>query len=349
MPFTELKPLHSYARMPPNLFNFQGTNDALLRAFYSLFCQMRVECPAEGYTVIDHCYIYDGCHVMTPDLEWVADTVTDYGIAEVIKPVIQDVIRGRHHRDLDPSPFKTVVIAKAGADNYGHVLTDILPKLVNIARSGLSAIRLLLPTGMQHFAGLISAFLQQAGVQADLQFHAPATLKEAREVYLFSPVGQHNTRKSTTFLELADRLSSLYEIRLERTRRIYVRRGHAEKRTFQDAAEVEAVFVRHGYQSIYPAELPLEEQIRLFASASHVAGAMGAGMANIGWAPPGCDVLMIDPGIGDFYFWDFSCLLSQRFNWLFAAPVTGYTPELAKNDYTVDLQLLQSTLTSLYG
>ncbi len=349
MPFTELKPPHSYGRTPPNLFNLQGTNDASLRAFYYIFCHERVACPAEGYTVLDHCYIYDGCHVMTPDLEWVPDTVTDYGIAEVIKPVIQGVIQGRHHRNLDPSPFKTVVIAKAGASNYGHVLTDILPKLVNIARAGLPAIRLLLPTAMQHFAGLISALLAQAGVQAELEFHALATLKEARDVYLFSPVGQHNTRKSTTFLELADRLAALYNIRLERTRRIYVRRGPSDTRTLQDGQGVEALFVQRGYESVYPADLPLEQQIRLFASASHIAGAMGAGMANIGWAPPGCDVLMIDPGIGDFYFWDFSCLLSQRFNWLFAAPLTGYTPELAKNDYVVDLQLLGATLKSLYG
>ena len=349
MQFTELKPLHSYARLPPNLFNFHSTNTATLRAYYRLFCQERVECPAEGYTVIDHCYIYDGCHVMTPDLEWVPDTVVDYGIAEKIKPVIQDVIRGCHHRELDPSPFKTVVIAKAGADNYGHVLTDILPKLVNIARSGLSAIRLLLPTGMRNFAGLVSAVLAQAGVQAELEFHAPATLKEAREVYLFSPVGRHNARKSTTFLELADRLASLYDIRLARSRRIYVRRGPDEKRGFQHAADVEALFVQSGYESVYPAELPIEEQIRLFAAASHVAGALGAGMANIGWAPPGCDVLMIDPGIGDLYFWDFSCLLNQRFSWLFAARLTGYTAELARNHYDVDLQLLGSTLSSLYG
>lgn len=349
MQFTQVRPEHSYKRLPPNLFNLRGTNDGVLQAFYHLLSQQAVACPAEGFTVFDHCYVYDGCYVMTPDLEWVPDTVADYGIAEVIKPVIQDVIRGRHHRDLDPSPFKTVMIAKAGSDNYGHVLTDILPKLVNIGRSGLSGIRLLLPTGMQHFAGLVSAVLAHTGVHAELEFHAPATLREAREVYVFSPVGKHNARKSATFLELADILASIYGIRLERSRRIYVRRGPTDYRALQPAGEIEAIFTTHGYESIYPAELPLEEQIRLFASAGHIAGAMGAGMANIGWAPPGCDVLMIDPGIGDFYFWDFSCLLSQRFNWLFAAPLSGYSVERAHEHYSVDQDLLRATLRTLYG
>ena len=349
MLFTPLKPPHSYARTPPNLFNLRGTDDARLRAFYHLIAQESVACPAEGYTVHDHCYVYDGCFVMTPDLEWVPDTVVDYGIAETIKPVIQDVIRGRHHRALAPSPFPTVVIAKAGADNYGHVLTDILPKLVNIGRAGLPAIRLLLPTGMRHFGDLVAALLAHAGVRAELEWHAPATLVEARDVTVFSPVGRHNARKSTTFLELADVLCSLYGIQMERRRRLFVRRGPNDLRNLQNGGAVEAAFARHGFESVYPAELPLPEQIRLFASASHVAGAMGAGLANMGWAPPGCEVLMIDPGVGDFYFWDFGCLLSQRFDWLFAAPLRGYAPDIAQNNYDVDPDLLGTTLRSVYG
>ena len=349
MQFTSLKPAHTYGRTPPNLFNLRGTSDDALRAFYHLIAEEQVACPAEGYTLHDHCYVYDGCYVMDAALEWVPETVADYGIAQTIKPVIQDVIRGRHQRKLDDSTLKTVVIAKAGSDNYGHTLTDILPKLVNIGRSGLTAIRLLLPTGMRHFADLITGLLARAGVTAELEFHAPATLVEARDVYYFSPVGRHNTRKSTTFLELADMLCSLYDIRMERNRRIYIRRGPDDHRTLRQAADVEAAFERHGFESVYPPDLPLEGQIRLFASASHVAGAMGAGMANIGWAPPGCDVLMIDPGIGDFYFWDFACVLQQRFNWMFAAPLRGYTAELAYDPFAVDLDLLGATLRVVYG
>ena len=349
MQFTETKPAHSYGRTPANVFSLRGSDDAALRAFYYLMCHETVACPAEGFTVFDHCYVYDGCYVMTPELDWVPDTVVDYGIAETIKPTIQGVIRGRHATQLEPSPLKTVVIAKAGADNYGHTLTDILPKLINVGRSGLSGIRLVLPKAMQHFAGLIAAVLSELGVHAELEFHALATLKEARDVHVFSPVGQHNTRKSTTFLELADLLARIYGIRMERSRRIYVRRGPGEQRSLGQSAAVEAAFAQYGFESVFPADLSLEDQIRLFSSASHVAGAMGAGMANIGWAPPGCEVLMIDPGIGDFYFWDFSCLLSQRFDWLFAGPLTGYTPALGEATFEIDPDLLNATLRSVYG
>ena len=184
---------------------------------------------------------------------------------------------------------------------------------------------------------------------AELEFHAPATLVEARDVYVFSPVGQHNTRKSTTFLELADMLCAMYGITMERTRRIYIRRGPTDYRSIQHAAAVEEAFAQHGFESVFPGGLPLEQQIRLFASASHLAGPMGAGMANMGWAPPGCEVFMIDPGIADTYFWDFSCLLQQRFNWLFAGPVLGYSDALAHADFAVDPALLGATLRLVYG
>ena len=347
--FTQLKPPHAYRRTPPNLHNLRGTDGEWLRQVYRLVSQEQADCPAEGYTRYDHCYVYDGCYVMAPSLEWVPESVLDYGIAETIKPVIQGVIHGRHQRPLGPSPHPTVVIAKAGSDNYGHTLTDILPKLVNIARSGLKPIRLLLPTGMQHFAGFVTAILARDGVTAELEFHAPATLVEARDIYFFSPVALHNTRKSTTFLELASRARALYGVEMARTRRIYVRRSEHDHRTLHQAEAVEALFARYGFESIYPPDLPLEGQIRLFASASHIAGAMGAGMANIGWAPPGCEVFVIDPGIGDTYFWDFACLLQQRFDWLFAAPMQGYTVDLSSSPFGVDLELLGATLRLVYG
>ena len=349
MHFTQLRAAHAYARTPPNLFNLRGADRSGLGAFYRTVGQAAVDCPAEGFVLYDHCYVYDGCYVMDPALDWVPDTVIDYGIADTIKPVIQGVIRGRHHRKLDASPLRTVVIAKAGADNYGHTLTDILPKLVNVARSGLTAIRLLLPTGMQHFAGLVTAVLARAGVRAELEFHAPATLVEAEGVHVFSAVAKHNTRKSATFLEFADMVCALYGITKERSRRIYVRRGAGDHRSLQPSAAVEALFARHGFEALHPAGLGVEGQVRLFASASHVAGPMGAGMANIGWAPPACDIFMVDPGIGDFYFWDLSCLLQQRFNWLFAAPYRGYSPDLSQDDFAVDLELLGATLRLVYS
>jgi capsular polysaccharide biosynthesis protein len=243
-----------------------------------------------------------------------------------------------------------VLIAKAGAANYGHTLSDILPKLVNIGRAGFTAVRLLLPDTMQMFGGLIGDVLAELGVRTlEIEWVAAATLREAEDVYVFSPVALHNTRKSTTFLELHDVLARIYDVRFSASRRFYLRRSEAERRKMANAAEVDAVFARRGFEPVYPPDLPLQQQIHLFAAASHIAGGLGAGLANIGFAPPECEVVMIDPGLGDFYFWDFACLMGQRFNWVFSGPLAGYSTELAQGDYTVGLGALDAALGALLG
>jgi hypothetical protein len=350
LPFTALKPAHSYARTPPRTFNLISHKPAVLQRFQTIVAEPVAQCPAEGFYHLGHCYVYDACYVLASSLEWIADTVIDLGVADRIKTVLRDVIAGGHQRKLPPSPYKTVLIAKAGAANYGHTLTDILPKLVHIARAGFTAVRLLLPDTMQRFVGLIGAVLAELGVRTlEMEWVAPATLREAEDIYVFSPVALHNTRKSTTFLELRDVLARIYDVRFSASRRLYLRRSPTESRKIANAGDVEALFARWGFQSVYPPDLSLQQQIHLFASASHIAGGLGAGLANVGLAPQSCEVLMIDPGLGDFYFWDFSCLLGQRFNWLFAGPLAGFSFELAQGEYSVGLGELDAALQVMLG
>ncbi len=345
--FTPLKPEHSYALIPPNLFNLRIVSHPATRSFLDMVARPANQCPAEGYTCFPRCYVYEACHVMDPALEWAPESVADYGIAETIKPVIQEVIRGNHQARLPRSPLPTAVIAKAGADNHGHVLTDILPKLVNVGRTGWGAVRLLLPEAMRRFGRLATDVLAHLGVRSELEFVARATLHEAEDIHYFSAVARHNARKSSSLVELMDVVASAYGVRRSHSRRLYVRRGPEEHRRLTNAAAVEAAFERHGYEGVFPADLPLEGQIHLFASASHVAGPLGAGLANIGFAPPECEVLMIDPGIGDYYFWDLSCVLQQRFTWLFAGPLRGHSPELAMADYAMDPAMLEACLAAM--
>ncbi len=127
-----------------------------------------------------------------------------------------------------------------------------------------------------------------------------------------------------------------------------MQRGGTDGRRLTNAAEVEAVFGSHGYSTIYPPTLGLRDQMALFASASHVAGPLGAGLANIAFAPEGCEVLMIDPGLGDF-FWELASLMRQRFTWYFAGEFRHYSNELAWTDYPCDPINLQRCLKRLIG
>ena len=71
------------------------------------------------------------------------------------------------------------------------------------------------------------------------------------------------------------------------------RSADAASRRIQNEPELVAHLTAAGFQSVALSELPLVEQIALFASASHVVGMHGAGLANIAFAPAGARLIEI--------------------------------------------------------
>ena len=239
---------------------------------------------------------------------------------------------------------RTVVIAKAGAGNYGHTLVEILPKLISIARSPLRDIRLLLPQSMAKFTAIILALCRHFGVAAELAFVPQDDLAEVENLVYFGPVSLHNSRKSTTLLSLRDAVWQCLDITPAPTRRLYVERQPPGIRNLTNGAAVRAVFEDSGYQTVHPAALSFEEQAMLFSQASHIAGPLGAGLTNSLLAAPQCRVLMIDPGLADYFFWDLATLAGQSFTWMFSGPVFHWSWPLASSDFTVNLDGLRYAL-----
>jgi capsular polysaccharide biosynthesis protein len=223
----------------------------------------------------------------------------------------------------------------------------MLPKLMNIGRLGCKHVRLLLPSGMRAYFAVITDVLGHLGIGATIETAEEGALIQAGPLHYMTAVSQHDARKSVALLELRSVLASLYGLQFRKERRLFVQRRGLEIRKLANAADVEAVFIERGYSVIYPLTLGLRDQMALFASASHVAGSLGAGLANSAFAPEGCDIFMIDPGLGDFYFWDLACLMRQRFTWYFAGEFRHYSLALATADFAVDTESLQSCLTTL--
>jgi hypothetical protein len=333
--------------MPPNVFNLYASDTKKLADFYTMIARRQVDCPAEGVIVLDRCYVYEARFVMTADLAWLEASIADFAAAGQVAPVLRDRIAAGEYVNLPPSSCPTVLIAKAGSGNHGHVLADILPKLMNIGRLGCKHIRLLLPAGMAAYFTVIIDILGHLGIGADIETAEYGVLMQAGPLHYMTAVSQHDSRKSMALPELRLVLASLYRLDFRKERRLFVQRGDAEIRKLANAPEVEAAFIRHGYSVVYPRTLALQDQMALFASASHVAGSLGAGLANSAFAPEGCEMFMIDPGLGDFYFWDLACLMRQRFTWYFAGEFRHYSLALATADFAVDTKNLQSCLTRL--
>jgi capsular polysaccharide biosynthesis protein len=344
-----LRAPHAYSLIPPNLFNLHAADTGKLADFCAMIGRRQVECPAEGVILLKRCYVYDAQFVMTQDLQWLAPSIADFAAAGEIAPALRERVASGQYARLPACAAPTVLIAKAGARNHGHVIAEILPKLINIGRLGHKRIRLLLPLKMAAYFALVSDILRHLGIAADIEPVAEDTLMQAGPIHYMSPVSRHDARKSMALLDLRSVLASLYGLQFRRERRLFVQRGGTDGRRLTNAAAIEAVFASHGYSTIYPPTLSVPEQMALFASASHVAGPLGAGLSNIAFAPEGCEVLMIDPGLGDFFFWDLASLMQQRFTWYFAGEFRHYSQELAWSDYACDPVNLQNCRKLLAG
>ncbi len=339
-----LNPAHSYERAPPALAGCWCPDPNLLAYFYNVVRQREAACPAEYMLTLATAHVAGGKYIIGPDQQWLAASITDYPPAEALLPGLQARILAGDVRTLPAQGKPVVVIAKAGADNYGHTLTEVLPRLINLWRSPLRDVRLLLPQSMVPLSAALVRLLGQLGIAAELVFVPEQEITAVEGLVFIGPVSQHNIRKSATLLALRDLLWRSLGVVPAPQRRLYVERPPHEQRSLANAADVRAVLEAAGYETVRPATMPFEEQVRLFSQASHIVGPLGAGLANILFAPASCRVMMIDPGLADYFFWDLAALAGQPFTWLFTGPVSFYSQELAMASYPVDLDGLRYAL-----
>ena len=289
---------------------------------------------------LDHAYVYEGRFVLTPELDWLAPSIADFDAADQVLPTMRAAATAGQMARLAAAGKPNVVIAKAGSDNYGHTLVEILPKIVSIARSPLRDIRLLIPAGMAAFGTVITLLLGALGVQAELIVEPVSRLTRVENLHYVGPVSLHNTRKSATLLVLLDVVRHCFGIAPKPSRKLFVDRCAPDQRLLSNALAVRQLVEARGYEIVHPSGLSFAEQVILFSQASHIAGPLGAGLSNMLFAPASCRVTMIDPGLADYFFWDLAALAGQRFAWLFAGPVSRFSQSLACDPYAVNLDAL---------
>lgn len=78
-------------------------------------------------------------------------------------------------------------------------------------------------------------------------------------------------------------------------RRIFISREDTKLRRFTNRGAVHAVLERHGFGIVLAARLSFREQIETFRDAAVIAGAHGAGLTNIVFAPPEAPLIEFFP------------------------------------------------------
>lgn len=122
--------------------------------------------------------------------------------------------------------------------------------------------------------------------------------------------------------------------------RLYVARGAARRRRVTNEFEVEKLLASHGFESVNPGVLSLEEQIELFAGASIVVGPHGAGLTNaIFMAPGGALVELTHSKRVVWTYHEVACAAGHAYACV-VGDFTGDEAEPLFGDLTVDIDAL---------
>jgi hypothetical protein len=183
-------------------------------------------------------------------------------------------------------PGRVAVLNGSGSHNFFHWMTEVLPRLQTLLRSGEQADWFV----VDGYARWQQEALTALGVPRERVIQPHATLHlEADELLVpsLNPVRAIQSLADTLAqnLGVADRSSSM--------RAIYIERG--ESRLPGNAAEFAAWRRQRGFADHHLEALPLASQIALFHEASIVLAAHGAGLSHIIHCRPGTLVVELMP------------------------------------------------------
>lgn len=135
-------------------------------------------------------------------------------------------------------------------------------------------------------------------------------------------------------------------------RRIHCSRDAMRYRHVSNGEELAELLACHGFETVFPEQLSLREQIELFASAEAVLALHGSALTNIVFSPPGTPVIELqaeqfNPG-GIPWNWILASLRNQPFAQV-VCPLADTLHDLphASRDITVDIDHLDELLRSV--
>lgn len=205
--------------------------------------------------------------------------------------------------------------------NYHHWVIDCLPRLRYALEDGeLADCLVVVPGRMSPFQ---QDSLQQLGLDSRrlLPFQGQAWRFE--QLY-FPSIGVFSP------FELGWLRNRLYRPQSTATRRLYISRGDAQTRRLLNEEALGPIFSRHGFEVITLTGRTFAEQLELFATASHIMGAHGAGLTNLLFAPAGATLIELAPNDQiNHCFWLLANSGQHRYTFL-TGPVAN-----PKRDFTI--------------
>lgn len=312
-----LDPPGTYARVTPKIF---GSEEIERRTLHMIKTLGHTAHPAAEIGVLKDVVVVEGGIVVTSDNRIVEESFInarhtaqrgpffrvgqgDMFVSE--KPVSgpDRLVDGRH-----------AIIKQTWDLNFGHWLVDTFPRVANILEKfPTEPLRYILNgAAPPHIRELHRDGLRAFGIPEDrIDFvdRRPTFVKEA--IYA-TPMTLPPLIKSPRAIQILEGVSRRFgqpeHPGGSAMRKIYLTRNHYPRRNLLNESEILPILAAAGYDVIVPEQLSFSEQAKLFASASHVVGNMGAAFSNLAFSPKGVKVfaLATEHMLHD-YFYDLVC------------------------------------------
>jgi hypothetical protein len=240
----------------------------------------------------------------------------------------------------------------AGSTNYGHWLTDDLPRLAAIERyleiNPGSAVRILItesriPRVDEARRDTLARHPKLSGVA--VEFIDPGVVYHIDRILYATPVSYHPIAKLRAGIRYVRNTYGRSEGR--GARRIYMTRPPSSARRVSNGEEIEAYLRERGFETFDAGSMNFEEQVAVFSNAAVVVGVMGAAMTNCIFSAPATSVVHLScKGWQEPYFWDLADACGQDYACVYGQPANGETTaHLAP--FHIDLEYLETALNRL--
>ena len=333
---------------PPLLLDVRAADAALGREFLTVMARTHAACPAEAVLLLRDALVLDGSYVLAQG--GVAVKESYYNVQD--SPELQARQRGQLARiaagdvaTLPEAGGPVVAVFLQDVNNFGHVLGEMLPRLMHLPRVGVRRFRLLVPEQALAMGGMIRFALAALGLEAELVACPEGSILRVPALHWVSLVGA-GWYFSPTVRAFMARLVEAAP-RAAGPARVFVTRPAGGRRPLANAAE--AVAEAAGFAVVEPARLPFPDQVALFAGAHAMAGPMGAGLTLIGAMAEGTRAGMVGPGYRDYFFYGMACAAGVRFAWAAAEPLEPFRPELLGPPLLLRPGQLQRLLAAVAG
>ena len=227
-------------------------------------------------------------------------TQTEAGTIERAHLALREALAADHVGSL-AGPL--LLCGKAGLNNYGHWLVEMLP-MAELGAHWLAlenGWRVLVPQVYPWMRGVIEESLDLVGVPAGRRVFNTGQPCRVSELVFVEGMTRHGQFLSPLVLRAMDRIAG--QIEAGEAGNVWVTREDSLRQLRGEAAANERIAAL-GWRVVSPGRMTFREQVAMARGARHMAGVNGAGLTNLVFMGAGGTVTTFVPAkMPDIFFW----------------------------------------------